>query len=104
MVLTLDSFSQNQFFISGLSGDDSIRNRVLEALYRRIMRAYREKKTFRVIIVVPLLPGFQVSSWKFTTLVLCWPIILSVYILFSNLNLEFDRGVWMTVVQHQLEL
>lgn len=53
-------FFQNQFFISGLAGDDSIRNRVLEALYRRIMRAYREKKTFRVIIVIPLLPGFQV--------------------------------------------
>ncbi|XP_023000142.1 phospholipase D zeta 1 isoform X1 [Cucurbita maxima] len=52
-------YIENQFFISGLSGDDSIRNRVLEALYRRIMRAYREKKIFRVIIVIPLLPGFQ---------------------------------------------
>lgn len=37
-----------------------IRNRVLEALYRRIMRAYNDKKSFRVIIVIPLLPGFQV--------------------------------------------
>jgi phospholipase D1/2 len=52
--------SQNQFFISGLSGDEIIRNRVLEALYRRIMRAYNDKKCFRVIIVIPLLPGFQV--------------------------------------------
>lgn len=61
MVLILGFiFSQNQFFISGLSGDDLIRNRVLEALYCRVMRAYREKKTFRVIIVIPLLPGFQV--------------------------------------------
>jgi hypothetical protein len=51
---------QNQFFISGLSGDDMIRNRVSEALYRRIMRAYNEKKSFRVIVVIPLLPGFQV--------------------------------------------
>lgn len=54
-------FVQNQFFISGLSGDDIIKNRVLEALYRRIMRAYNEKKSFRVIIVIPLLPGFQVT-------------------------------------------
>lgn len=37
-----------------------IRNRVLEALFRRIMRAYNDKKSFRVIVVIPLLPGFQV--------------------------------------------
>ncbi|KAK8661784.1 hypothetical protein V6N13_091379 [Hibiscus sabdariffa] len=52
-------YIENQFFISGLSGDEIIRNRVLEALYQRIMRAYNEKKCFRVIIVIPLLPGFQ---------------------------------------------
>ncbi|KAK8946601.1 Phospholipase D p1 [Platanthera zijinensis] len=52
-------YIENQFFISGLSGDDMIRNRVLEALYRRIMRAHKENKCLRVIIVIPLLPGFQ---------------------------------------------
>ncbi|KAL4202139.1 hypothetical protein AMTRI_Chr02g262200 [Amborella trichopoda] len=52
-------YIENQFFISGLSGDEIIRNRVLEALYRRIMRANSEQKCFRVIIVIPLLPGFQ---------------------------------------------
>ncbi|KAK4425907.1 Phospholipase D zeta 1 [Sesamum alatum] len=52
-------YIENQFFISGLSGDELIQNRVLEALYRRIMRAHNEKKCFRVIIVIPLLPGFQ---------------------------------------------
>ncbi|KAB2095330.1 hypothetical protein ES319_A01G029300v1 [Gossypium barbadense] len=52
-------YIENQFFISGLSGDEIIWNRVLEALYRRIMRAYNDKKCFRVIIVIPLLPGFQ---------------------------------------------
>ncbi|KAJ7955153.1 Phospholipase [Quillaja saponaria] len=52
-------YIENQFFISGLSGDEIIRNRVLEALYRRIMRAHNDKKSFRVIIVIPLLPGFQ---------------------------------------------
>ncbi|KAL6990016.1 Phospholipase D zeta 1, partial [Sarracenia purpurea var. burkii] len=52
-------YIENQFFISGLSGDEIIRNRVLEALYRRIMRAFNEKKCFRVVIVIPLLPGFQ---------------------------------------------
>ncbi|KAL8209998.1 hypothetical protein R6Q57_006730 [Mikania cordata] len=52
-------YIENQFFISGLSGDEIIRNRVLESLYRRIIRAYHEKQHFRVIIVIPLLPGFQ---------------------------------------------
>ncbi|KAL8188849.1 hypothetical protein R6Q57_029604 [Mikania cordata] len=52
-------YIENQFFISGLSDDDVIQNRVLEALYRRILRAHKEEKCFRVIIVIPLLPGFQ---------------------------------------------
>ncbi|KAL7252141.1 hypothetical protein ACSBR1_013899 [Camellia fascicularis] len=52
-------YIENQFFISGLSGDEVIRNRILESLYRRIMRAYNEKKCFRAFIVIPLLPGFQ---------------------------------------------
>nr|XP_043625255.1 phospholipase D zeta 1-like [Erigeron canadensis] len=52
-------YIENQFFISGLSDDDVIQNRVLEALYRRIMRAHKEEKCFRVIVVIPLLPGFQ---------------------------------------------
>ncbi|XP_043711223.1 phospholipase D zeta 1-like [Telopea speciosissima] len=52
-------YIENQFFISGLAEDEIIRNRVLEAIYRRIMRAYEEQKCFRVIIVIPLLPGFQ---------------------------------------------
>ncbi|KAM7469917.1 hypothetical protein LguiA_008100 [Lonicera macranthoides] len=52
-------YIENQFFISGLSGDETIQNRVLEALYRRIMLAHKEQKCFRVVIVIPLLPGFQ---------------------------------------------
>ncbi|CAH1415118.1 unnamed protein product [Lactuca virosa] len=52
-------YIENQFFISGLSGDEIIRNRVLDALYKRILRAYQERQCFRAIIVIPLLPGFQ---------------------------------------------
>ncbi|PON89548.1 Phospholipase D1/D [Trema orientale] len=52
-------YIENQFFISGLSQDEIIQNRVLEALYRRILRAHKEQKCFRVIVVIPLLPGFQ---------------------------------------------
>lgn len=52
-------YIENQFFISGLSQDEIIHNRVLESLYKRILRAYQESKCFRVIIPMPLLPGFQ---------------------------------------------
>ncbi|RAL54277.1 hypothetical protein DM860_001405 [Cuscuta australis] len=52
-------YIENQFFISGLVGDEIIKNRVLESLCERITRAYNENKCFRVIIVIPLLPGFQ---------------------------------------------
>lgn len=30
-----------------------------EALYNRIMRAFRAKQKFRVFVVMPLLPGFE---------------------------------------------
>ncbi|GAQ88090.1 Phospholipase D zeta [Klebsormidium nitens] len=52
-------YIENQFFVSGLDEDDTIQNRVLQALFARILRAHRERATFRVIVVMPLLPGFQ---------------------------------------------
>ncbi|CAM8888686.1 unnamed protein product [Rhodiola kirilowii] len=52
-------YIENQFFVSGLAGDQVIQNRVLDSIYKRILRAHREKKCFRVIVVIPLLPGFQ---------------------------------------------
>ncbi|KAI5658646.1 hypothetical protein M9H77_27439 [Catharanthus roseus] len=52
-------YIENQFFISGLSGDETIQNRILDALYKRILQAHKEQKCFRVIVVIPLLPGFQ---------------------------------------------
>lgn len=74
-------YIENQFFISGMDGDDIIQNRVLEAMYSRIMRAHREGQRFRVIIVIPLLPGFQggvddsgaasvrfIMHWQFRTI------------------------------------
>ncbi|ROL42018.1 Phospholipase D1 [Anabarilius grahami] len=48
---------QNQFFIS--CADKSIHNSFGDALTERILRAYREKKNFRVYVVMPLLPGFE---------------------------------------------
>ncbi|KAK7277974.1 hypothetical protein RJT34_22995 [Clitoria ternatea] len=52
-------YIENQYFISGLAGDDIIQNRILEALYRRILQAHQEQKNFKVIVVMPLFPEFQ---------------------------------------------
>ncbi|KAJ8351715.1 hypothetical protein SKAU_G00231910 [Synaphobranchus kaupii] len=50
-------YIENQFFIS--CADKTIHNSIGDTLTERILRAYREKKKFRVYLVMPLLPGFQ---------------------------------------------
>ncbi|CAI8009390.1 Phospholipase D zeta 2, partial [Geodia barretti] len=56
------SFPQQQFFISSLL-KENITNGVAEALRLRIARAYRHGQTFRVIIVMPLLPSFPAEKF-----------------------------------------
>ncbi|XP_033107848.1 phospholipase D1-like [Anneissia japonica] len=51
-------YIENQFFIS-LIDDTEVTNQIASALYQRIVKAYREKATFRVYVVLPLLPAFQ---------------------------------------------
>jgi len=51
-------YIENQFFISNTAGEP-IRNRIAEALILRIKRAIDEKERFKVIVVLPLLPGFE---------------------------------------------
>jgi phospholipase D1/2 len=55
-------FIEQQFFISSLPKED-ITNKVAEALRLRIARAYRQGQTFRVIIVMPLLPAFPAEKF-----------------------------------------
>ncbi|XP_031442595.1 phospholipase D1 isoform X2 [Clupea harengus] len=50
-------YIENQFFIS--CADKNIHNCVGDALTERILKAYREKRRFRVYVVMPLLPGFE---------------------------------------------
>ncbi|KAI4903033.1 hypothetical protein NFI96_033387 [Prochilodus magdalenae] len=50
-------YIENQFFIS--CADKTIHNSIGDAITERILRAYREKKKFRVYVVMPLLPGFE---------------------------------------------
>uniref|UniRef100_A0A669F8P6 Phospholipase n=1 Tax=Oreochromis niloticus TaxID=8128 RepID=A0A669F8P6_ORENI len=52
------NFTKNQFFIS-CSDKKTVHNGIGDAIVDRILRAYREKKKYRVYVVVPLLPGFE---------------------------------------------
>lgn len=52
-------YIENQFFISMEVGNGNVRNQIAETLIKRILRAHREAKPFRVYVVMPLLPGFE---------------------------------------------
>ncbi|CAJ0942581.1 unnamed protein product, partial [Ranitomeya imitator] len=51
-------YIENQFFISSTEGR-TIHNMISDAIVQRIFWAHREGRTFRVFIVIPLLPGFE---------------------------------------------
>ncbi|KAL5287281.1 Pld family protein [Megaselia abdita] len=55
-------YIENQFFITlqfngGTIG--GVKNHIGETLFKRILRAHKERKTFRVYVIMPLLPGFE---------------------------------------------
>ncbi|XP_072941538.1 phospholipase D1 isoform X2 [Epargyreus clarus] len=52
-------YIENQFFITLSRSSVSVRNQIGEAIYNRITRAFRANETFRVFVVMPLLPGFE---------------------------------------------
>ncbi|KRT80725.1 hypothetical protein AMK59_5302 [Oryctes borbonicus] len=52
-------YIENQFFITLSSCNPSTRNQIQESLYKRILRAHKQDATFRVYVILPLLPGFE---------------------------------------------
>lgn len=52
-------YIENQFFVSLSQQNTDTRNLIAESLYKRILRAHKENATFRVYVVMPLLPGFE---------------------------------------------
>eukprot|EP00929_Paragymnodinium_shiwhaense_P071800 TRINITY_DN36467_c0_g2_i1.p1 TRINITY_DN36467_c0_g2~~TRINITY_DN36467_c0_g2_i1.p1 ORF type:complete len:1141 (+),score=223.05 TRINITY_DN36467_c0_g2_i1:50-3424(+) len=52
-------YIENQFFCSGMDGDEAIGNRVAEALFRRVLRAHQQQEQFHVMMVLPLLPALD---------------------------------------------
>jgi len=74
-------YIENQFFVSGMDGNETVGNRVVEALIRRVQRAHQKERPFHVMIVLPLLPAFEgvlaqnasspvqfVMHWQYKTL------------------------------------
>lgn len=51
-------YIENQFFVSSSSGKP-VRNRIAEALIKRLERAIEAQQDFKLVIVLPLLPGFE---------------------------------------------
>ncbi|KAG0296090.1 hypothetical protein BGZ98_001121, partial [Dissophora globulifera] len=54
-------YIENQFFVTLAveNGNPDLRNKIGIALVERIMKAHREGKKFRVIVVMPLMPAFE---------------------------------------------
>ncbi|XP_028173294.1 phospholipase D1 [Ostrinia furnacalis] len=52
-------YIENQFFITLSRTNPNVRNQIGEALFNRIMSAHNKQETFRVFVVMPLLPGFE---------------------------------------------
>lgn len=51
-------YIENQFFISS-TADPIVKNKIVEALAYKIKEAHEAKRKFKVLINLPLLPGFE---------------------------------------------
>ena len=51
-------YIENQFFISATKYNGVVKNFVMDAISKRIIEAIQKKEDFRVIIFMPLIPGF----------------------------------------------
>jgi phosphatidylserine/phosphatidylglycerophosphate/cardiolipin synthase-like enzyme len=51
-------YIENQFFVSSTSGKP-VSNLIAEALAERVTRAAKNKEDFKLVICLPLLPGFE---------------------------------------------
>lgn len=58
-------YIENQFFICSTEAEGgSVENKIAMAIFARIKRAFEKNQPFRVIIILPLLPGFKANFDK----------------------------------------
>uniref|UniRef100_A0A915N8N7 Phospholipase n=1 Tax=Meloidogyne javanica TaxID=6303 RepID=A0A915N8N7_MELJA len=71
-------YIENQFFVSLINSPD-VNNEICRVICDRIIRAHRENETFRVFILIPLLPGFEgdigATSYSALLAVLHWTML-----------------------------
>ncbi|EKM50988.1 uncharacterized protein PHACADRAFT_151417 [Phanerochaete carnosa HHB-10118-sp] len=51
-------YIENQFFISSTTTKDPVKNQIANALVQRIVQAARDGQKFKVVVVIPEVPGF----------------------------------------------
>ncbi|KDQ51771.1 hypothetical protein JAAARDRAFT_184790 [Jaapia argillacea MUCL 33604] len=51
-------YIENQFFISNTGNEGPVKNKIAQALVERILEAAADGKKFKVVVVIPELPGF----------------------------------------------
>ncbi|KAG1869290.1 hypothetical protein C8R48DRAFT_701012 [Suillus tomentosus] len=51
-------YIENQFFISNTREEGPVKNQIAKALVERIIKAAKDDRKFKVIVVIPELPGF----------------------------------------------
>ncbi|KAG1824809.1 uncharacterized protein BJ212DRAFT_1322516 [Suillus subaureus] len=51
-------YIENQFFISNTREEGPVKNQIAKAIVERIIKAARDDRKFKVIVVIPELPGF----------------------------------------------
>jgi len=52
-------YIENQFFISNIDENSVVENQIALSIYNRIVRAARDKESFKVYIFIPLIPGYE---------------------------------------------
>ncbi|KAL7071209.1 hypothetical protein ACQ4LE_009433 [Meloidogyne hapla] len=71
-------YIENQFFVSLINSTD-VNNEICRVICDRIIRAHRENETFRVFVLIPLLPGFEgdigATSYSALLAVLHWTML-----------------------------
>lgn len=55
-------YIENQFFVTSCTIDNCVvKNHIGDALVDRIIRAHRDEETWKAVIVIPLMPGFEAN-------------------------------------------
>ncbi|KAI0977875.1 hypothetical protein GJ496_001890 [Pomphorhynchus laevis] len=50
---------ENQFFITSTLSTDVVKNGIGKAIYERIARAFSSNESFKIYVILPMLPGFD---------------------------------------------